>query len=264
MPPRDWIKEGVQDWDWRQSPARPQNPPQNPPPGDRIEMSGSLPLGFAETPAGLNGDSGKELSEAASETPHDEPLGFARAQLHETYIVAQTRDGFVLVDQHAAHERLVYERLKQARAAQTVERQILLLPTIVELPEADVERLVDAASMLADFGLVVESFGPGALAVREIPIVLKDGSVPALIHDLANQLQEDDKALIPLERKLDHVLATFACHHSVRAGRRLGIEEMNALLREMERTPGSGQCNHGRPTYIELKLGDIERLFGRG
>ncbi len=193
----------------------------------------------------------------------DAPLGAARAQIHGTYIIAQTTDGLVVVDQHAAHERLVYEKMKAARAAGGIERQALLIPTVVELEEAAVRRLDAAAPLLADFGLVIEAFGPGAILLREQPGVLKHLEADRLLRDLADVLAEDESAALPLERRLDHVLATLACHNSVRAGRRLLPEEMNALLREMERTPGSGQCNHGRPTYVELKLADIERLFGR-
>jgi DNA mismatch repair protein MutL len=192
----------------------------------------------------------------------DRPLGAARAQVHETYIVAQTCDGVVIVDQHAAHERLVYERLKAALEKSGVARQILLIPDIVELDETDVERLVARADELARFGLAIEAFGPGAVAVRETPALLGEIDSPALVRDLAEHMAEWDETL-PLERRLMHVAATMACHGSVRAGRRLKPEEMNALLREMEATPNSGQCNHGRPTYVELKLADIERLFGR-
>jgi DNA mismatch repair protein MutL len=192
----------------------------------------------------------------------DCPLGAARAQVHGTYIVAQTRDGVVIVDQHAAHERLVYERMKAALTKSGVARQILLIPDIVELDETDVERLAARADDLARFGLVLEAFGPGAVAVRETPALLGEIDSAALVRDLAEHMAEWDEAL-PLERRLMHVAATMACHGSVRAGRRLRPEEMNALLREMEATPNSGQCNHGRPTYVELKLADIERLFGR-
>jgi DNA mismatch repair protein MutL len=192
----------------------------------------------------------------------DRPLGAARAQVHETYIVAQTRDGIVIVDQHAAHERLVYERMKSALAANGVARQVLLIPDIVELDEADVERLAARSGELARFGLVIEAFGPGAIAVHETPALLGAIDGAALIRDLAEHVAEWDEAL-PLERRLMHVAATMACHGSVRAGRKLRPEEMNALLRDMEATPNSGQCNHGRPTYVELKLADIERLFGR-
>jgi DNA mismatch repair protein MutL len=192
----------------------------------------------------------------------DRPLGAARTQIHQTYIVSQTRDGLIVVDQHAAHERIVYERLKAALARSGVPRQILLIPDIVELDEATVERLVARTDELAAFGLLVESFGPGAVAVRETPALLGKVDAAALLRDLAEHMAEWDEAL-PLERRLLHVAATMACHGSVRAGRRLKPEEMNALLREMEDTPNSGQCNHGRPTYVELKLSDIERLFGR-
>jgi DNA mismatch repair protein MutL len=201
---------------------------------------------------------------AADADPYlmDRPLGAARAQLHGTYIVAQTRDGVVIVDQHAAHERLVYERMKTALTRSMVARQILLIPDIVELDAADVERLASRADELARFGLVLEAFGPGAVAVRETPAMLGEIHSAALVRDLAEHIAEWDEAL-PLERRLMHVAATMACHGSVRAGRALRPEEMNALLREMEATPNSGQCNHGRPTYVELKLADLGRLFGR-
>ena len=177
--------------------------------------------------------------------------------------MAQTRDGLVIVDQHAAHERLVYERLKAAMASNGVARQILLIPEIVELDEADGGAAARSRrANCARFGLAIESFGPGAVAVRETPALLGEIDAAALVRDLAEHMAEWDEAL-PLERRLMHVAATMACHGSVRAGRRLKPEEMNALLREMEATPNSGQCNHGRPTYVELKLADIERLFGR-
>jgi DNA mismatch repair protein MutL len=189
-------------------------------------------------------------------------LGAARAQLHETYIIAQTGDGVVIVDQHAAHERIVYERMKAALAANGIARQSLLIPEIVELDAADVARLLGRADELSRYGLAIESFGPGAVAVRETPALLGAIDAGALVRDLAEHMAEWDEAL-PLERRLLAVAATMACHGSVRAGRRLKPEEMNALLREMEDTPNAGQCNHGRPTYVELKLADIERLFGR-
>jgi len=241
-------------WDWRNSPVYP--------------TQGATALaGFAEA-AQAAFDTGAPLAdvraEAADAAPDlvDRPLGAARAQLHETYILAQTRDGIVIVDQHAAHERIVYERMKAALAKSGVARQILLIPEIVELDEADVERLTARAAELAKFGLVLEAFGPGAVAVSETPSLLGETDAQALVRDLAEHLAEWDEAL-PLERRLLHVSATMACHGSVRAGRRLKGDEMNALLREMEATPNSGQCNHGRPTYVELQLGDIERLFGR-
>src|SRR5262249_6058676 len=201
-------------------------------------------------------------SDVADVSLTDHPLGAARAQLHETYIVAQTRDGLVLIDQHAAHERIVYERMKSALEKAGIPRQILLIPEIVELDEADIDRLVARAEELTRYGLLIEPFGPGAVAVRETPSLLGEIDATALVRDLSQHLAEWDETL-PLERRLMHVAATMACHGSVRAGRRLKPEEMNALLREMEQTPNSGQCNHGRPTYVELKLSDIERLFGR-
>ena len=193
----------------------------------------------------------------------DRPLGAARAQVHETYIVAQTRDGMVIVDQHAAHERLVYERMKAAIGEGGVARQILLIPDVVELDEADVERLVGARRRARRASASsIERFGPGAVRCARRRRCSARSTPPALVRDIAEHLAEWDAAL-PLERRLMHVAATMACHGSVRAGRRLKPEEMNALLREMEATPHSGQCNHGRPTYVELKLADIERLFGR-
>ena len=194
--------------------------------------------------------------------PAAHPLGAARAQLHTTYIVAETPDGVVLVDQHAAHERLVYERLKRQLEDGGIARQILLVPAVVELDPDDCARLLEHAAGLAAFGLAIESFGPGAVLVRETPTLLGEVAAIALVKDLADHLAEWDDAL-PLERRLAHVAATMACHGSVRAGRRLKPEEMNALLREMEATPNSGQCNHGRPTYVKLKLADLEKLFGR-
>jgi DNA mismatch repair protein MutL len=203
---------------------------------------------------------GEQLSDCGPLLAH--PLGAARAQVHDTYIVAQTQDGLVVVDQHAAHERIVYERLKEAIAKTGVPRQILLIPEIVELDEADVDRLVSRADELSRYGLVIEAFGPGAVALRETPALLGAIDGVGLVRDLAEHIGEWDETL-PLERRLMQIASSMACHGSVRAGRRLKPEEMNALLREMERTPNSGQCNHGRPTYVELKLSDIERLFGR-
>ena len=249
-------------FDWRNSPARP------------VPMAasrGNVAFGFAEAAQDTyqeafdvgepSADARIESFEPAAEQI-ESPLGAARAQIHETYIVSQTRDGLVIVDQHAAHERIVYERMKAAVEKSGVARQILLIPEIVELDEADAARLVARAEDLAKFGLAIESFGPGAIAVRETPSMLGDVDVRGLLRDLAEHMAEWDDSL-PLERRLLHVSATMACHGSVRAGRRLKPEEMNALLREMETTPNSGQCNHGRPTYVELKLTDIERLFGR-
>ena len=190
------------------------------------------------------------------------PLGAARAQIHETYIIAQSEDGLVIVDQHAAHERLVYERMKVMLADKGIERQMLLLPEVIDLDEAAAQRLADRAEEFAELGLVMESFGEGAVVVREVPALLGETDVQGLVKDLADELTDLGEALA-LKDKLADVCGTMACHGSIRAGRRLGGPEMNALLREMERTPHAGQCNHGRPTYVTLKLADIERLFGR-
>ncbi len=192
----------------------------------------------------------------------DFPLGVARGQLHETYVVAQTADGIVIVDQHAAHERLVHERMKKALSAAGVKRQTLLLPEVVEMDTADADRVLSCAGEFAELGLVLEAFGLGAIVVRETPALLGQADVQGLVRDLADELADLDEAL-SLKERLDAICGTMACHGSVRAGRHLSAEEMNALLREMEATPHSGQCNHGRPTYVELKLADIERLFGR-
>ncbi|MDE1969745.1 MAG: DNA mismatch repair endonuclease MutL [Alphaproteobacteria bacterium] len=190
------------------------------------------------------------------------PLGAACAQVHETYIVAQTADGLVIVDQHAAHERLVYEAMKAEIAAAGVKRQILLIPEVVELDPADAARVVARAAELAELGLVIEAFGPGAVVVREVPAILGEADAKGLVRDLADELAELGGAL-SLKERLEHVCGTIACHGSVRAGRRLNQAEMNALLRQMEATPHSGQCNHGRPTYVALSLAEIEKLFGR-
>ncbi|MGD0189733.1 MAG: DNA mismatch repair endonuclease MutL [Rhizomicrobium sp.] len=190
------------------------------------------------------------------------PLGVARAQLHETYIVSQTADGIVIVDQHAAHERLVYERMKHALESGQVARQPLLIPEVVELDPAEVERITSRGEELHSLGLVIEPFGPDAVMVREMPALLGKADVKALVRDLADDIAETGSAL-SLKERLEEIAGTYACHMSVRAGRRLTADEMNALLRDMEATPHSGQCNHGRPTYVELKLADIERLFGR-
>jgi len=190
------------------------------------------------------------------------PLGIARAQLHETYIISQTQDGIIIVDQHAAHERLVYEKMKASLEGQGIERQTLLIPEIVELSDADVQRLLDRKGELKDMGLSFEGFGEGAVAVSETPSLLGEMNIQKLMQDLADDISEYDEAL-SLKEKFEHVCGTMACHGSVRAGRILNNDEMNSLLRQMENTPHSGQCNHGRPTYVELKLADVERLFGR-
>jgi len=201
-------------------------------------------------------------SESVSADRQDYPLGAARAQVHGTYVVAQTEDGIVIVDQHAAHERLVYERMKRQLAENGVARQILLIPEVVELDEPATERLVARAEELAELGLAIERFGPGAVVAREVPALLGEINLQGLLRDLADELAELGQALA-LREHLEAVCSTMACHGSVRAGRQLNVEEMNELLREMEATPHSGQCNHGRPTYVELKLADIEKLFGR-
>jgi DNA mismatch repair protein MutL len=190
------------------------------------------------------------------------PLGAARTQLHDNYILAQTESGLILVDQHAAHERLVYERMKAALEVGGVPRQGLLLPEVVELDPAQVELVLARGDELAGLGLAVEAFGEGALLVREVPALLGNPDVPELIRALARDFAEIDQAH-SLQEALERVCATLACHGSVRAGRRLTLAEMNALLREMEATPNSGQCNHGRPTYVTLSRADIERLFAR-
>jgi len=239
--------------------------------------------GFDETPqAAFTHDfapPGADLRQEAypgspeSDSVGDHPLGAARAQLHETYIVAQTRDGLVLVDQHAAHERLVYERLKRERAAGGIARQGLLIPDVVEMAPDDAARLLEAAPDLERLGLTLEAFGSGAVLVREVPAALAGASTRTLVIDILDalvgsgleegSLDGDDAGGGPLSRRLDAILSRMSCHGSIRAGRRLRPEEMNALLREMEATPLSGTCNHGRPTFVALKLGDIERLFGR-
>lgn len=192
----------------------------------------------------------------------DRPLGAARAQLHETYIVAQTRTSVVIVDQHAAHERLVYERMKAMLADSGVQRQVLLIPAIVNVSEEEAHALLERETELAELGLVLEGFGTGAVAVREVPALLGDTDVSGLVKDLAAEILNEGQGF-SLRDRLQAICSRMACHGSVRAGRRLAPEEMNALLREMEATPYTGQCNHGRPTYVELKLTDIERLFGR-
>lgn len=203
-----------------------------------------------------------ETAASPSPEPVLYPLGAARAQLHENYIIAQTENGLVIVDQHAAHERLVFEQMRNALHSRRPPSQVLLIPEIIDLPEEDCDRLMDHAAGFDALGLVIERFGPGAVAVRETPAMLGEVNVQGLVRQLADEIAEWDAAST-LANKLEYVAATMACHGSVRSGRRMRPEEMNALLRQMENTPGSGQCNHGRPTYIELKLSDIERLFGR-
>ncbi|WP_394728147.1 DNA mismatch repair endonuclease MutL [Altererythrobacter sp. GH1-8] len=205
-------------------------------------------------------------AEEAAPLPEDAaefPLGIARGQVANTYIVAESADGLVLVDQHAAHERLVLERLRAAGAGEAAARsQALLVPDVVEMDEVDCDRLEEAADGFAKFGLVIERFGPSAMLVRAMPHALRKGDSQALLTDLADDIAKHGQALL-LEEKIEHVLATMACHGSVRAGRALSVAEMNALLREMEATPRSGQCNHGRPTWVKLSMEDVEKLFGR-
>jgi len=190
------------------------------------------------------------------------PLGAAVAQIHETYIVAQTRDGMVLVDQHAAHERLTYEKMKNDLQQGGIKRQPLLIPEIVEIDEPSADRLLSRKAELEQLGLVIDSFGKGVIAVQEVPALIGTGDVRKMIIDLADDIVTFGQTMA-LKERLEDICSTMACHGSVRAGRRLTIDEMNALLRQMECTPHSGQCNHGRPTYVELKRADIEKLFGR-
>lgn len=200
-------------------------------------------------------------AEEAAPAP-DYPLGTARGQVHENYIIAQTANGMVIVDQHAAHERLVYEKLKRQMNENGVAAQALLIPEIVELSANDCARLMELAEELAKLGLGIEAFGGSAIAVRETPAILGTVNARALILDVLDELAEGESSNI-VQAKIEAILSRVACHGSIRSGRWMRAEEMNALLREMEATPHSGQCNHGRPTYVELKLADIERLFGR-
>ncbi len=217
--------------------------------------------GFADMQASYSA-----RSEPAPDLPQEvavsAPLGAARAQVHENYIIAQTADGIVIVDQHAAHERLVYERLKRQMEGRGIAAQALLIPEIIDLPEADCATLADAAPDLAPLGLMIEPFGGGAIAVRETPAILGNVDARALILDVLDELN-DQGGNDTLRARIDAILSRMSCHGSIRSGRRMQADEMNALLREMEATPMSGQCNHGRPTYVALKLSDIERLFGR-
>jgi DNA mismatch repair protein MutL len=219
------------------------------------------PMGFAEAPQAPP-PAREEWAQPIDEQSQTHPLGAARAQLHENYIVAQTATGIVIVDQHAAHERLVYERLKRQMAETGIRAQALLIPEIVELSPTDAARLLDAAPALARIGLTIEPFGGTAIAIRETPAILGPVDGEALLRDVLDELvDQGDSQLV--RAKIDAILSRMACHGSVRSGRQMRPEEMNALLREMEATPLSGQCNHGRPTYVELSLHDIERLFGR-
>ncbi|WP_065336206.1 DNA mismatch repair endonuclease MutL [Tritonibacter mobilis] len=239
-----------------QAPGQPAAPSYPAPPS-------AEPAGFAEFSGAY---SGRLVEEAAVEPEahpiEDLPLGAARGQVHENYIIAQTRDGMVIVDQHAAHERLVYEKLKHQMAENGVATQGLLIPEIVELSDGDCARLLDVADDLAKFGLGFEAFGGSAVAVRETPAILGEVNAEAMIRDILDELADQGESQL-VQARLEAILSRVACHGSIRSGRRMRGEEMNALLREMEATPHSGQCNHGRPTYVELKLADIERLFGR-
>ena len=214
----------------------------------------SAPMARTDSPSNQSPES---LNEIASF-----PLGAAQAQLHKNYIVAQTNEGLVIVDQHAAHERLVYEKMKIDLKEGGIKRQVLLIPEVVDLEHVKIQRLLELKDDFARLGLVLEEFGEGAILVREIPSILGDINVKNLVIDIVDELEEFGSSTL-LEDKLGHICGTIACHSSVRSGRTLRVEEMNALLREMEATPHSGQCNHGRPTYVELKLSDIEKLFGR-
>ena len=231
-------------------------------PGQRVAEPGTAwRAAEAETLAAPRGRAEEAAPVAAQD--RDYPLGIARGQVANTYIVAEAKDGLVLVDQHAAHERLVLERLKSAGAEEAVKRsQALLIPEVVELEEPSCDRLEEAADALAQHGLVIERFGPSAMLVRSLPHAIARTDPEKLLRDIDDDLALNGEALL-LGEKLDLVLATMACHGSVRAGRTLRVDEMNALLREMERTPRSGQCNHGRPTWVKLSMEDVEKLFGR-
>ncbi|MFU8864436.1 MAG: DNA mismatch repair endonuclease MutL [Rhodobacterales bacterium] len=250
---------------FRSEPALPHQPARiyqmdRPSLGARQASYAAQAPGFAEMPASSYAARVEEASPEVEETAL--PLGAARAQVHENYIIAQTESGMVIVDQHAAHERLVYERLKRQMAESGIAAQALLIPEIVELSPTDCARLMEHADDLARLGLGIEPFGGGAVAVRETPALLGPVNARAMVLDILDELA-DQGTSTGLQSQLEAILSRVACHGSVRSGRRMRAEEMNALLREMEETPHSGQCNHGRPTYVELKLADIERLFGR-
>ena len=270
------VQPKAMNFDWRESPYAPTTEPTFPASGAMEEQAQN---GFVTQPppeepqpaTEVQGRMADVTAPSADARANDtipaedilaRPLGAARAQIFENYILAQTEDGLVIVDQHAAHERLVYERLKASLAEKGIARQGMLIPHIVEMEEEDAARLQDAQDDLTQLGLTLEPFGPGAIAVRETPAILGKPNIDRLVRDIADDLAEWDKAT-RIEEKILHIAATMACHGSIRSGRRLRAEEMDALLREMEATPHSGQCNHGRPTYVELKLTDIERLFGR-
>lgn len=236
-------------------------------PANRVSEAGRAWRDYEQAvmapPAGRNAGLDIQATEDAEPPVAEHPLGVARGQVAQTYIVAEAADGLVIVDQHAAHERLVLERLRAAGAGESAAAaQALLMPEVVEMDEADCDRLEDNAARFASLGLSLERFGPDAMLVRSLPAALKQADPAALLRDIADDLAQNGEALL-LNERIDHVLATMACHGSVRAGRSLNHAEMNALLREMERTPRSGQCNHGRPTWVKLSMADVEKLFGR-
>ena len=202
------------------------------------------------------------IPESAPEPSDKYPLGFARAQIHGTYILSETPESLVIVDQHAAHERLVYEKMKQEQASAGIKRQTLLLPEIVDLPDEALKAILSRQQDLHQLGLVIDKFGLTAIMVREVPAILGKADWKQLIYDLSSEILDMDTTL-QLSEQLNEIMGTLACHNSVRAGRQLSLDEMNALLRQMEATPYSGQCNHGRPTYIKLQRPEIEKLFGR-
>ncbi len=223
------------------------------------ELSGNTP----ELSARESSPASQPVPTQEAEVPTESlPLGAARGQVHENYIIAQTSDGMVIVDQHAAHERLVYEKLKHQMAKDGIAAQALLIPEIVELSAEDCSRLMEVADELSGVGLTIEQFGGSAIAVRETPAILGEVDARSLLLDVLDELSDQGESQI-VQAKIDAILSRVACHGSIRSGRWMRAAEMNALLREMEATPHSGQCNHGRPTYVELKLADIERLFGR-
>ena len=253
--------------------AEPSGQSARPPMGHVPQVQPAYPdTGFSSAASGLGEPAPTPYEQDAAPTAriepstgevlNDFPLGVARAQLHETYVITQTEDGIVIVDQHAAHERLVYEDMKRQMAAGGVKRQAMLIPDIVELTEDEATRVLERADELAELGLEIEAFGAGAICVRATPALFGEMDAGGLIRDLADDFAEYDAGLA-LKERFEEVMGNMACRGSVRAGRRLNGDEMNALLRQMEATPHSGQCNHGRPTYVELKLADIERLFGR-
>ncbi|MGI9363564.1 MAG: DNA mismatch repair endonuclease MutL [Rhizobiaceae bacterium] len=255
---RNYAQPYGQNYDWHESANRPHD--NGPDAAQTTGFGEETQAGFSLTDA----PSADIRSDTYETNGQDEalPLGAARAQLHKNYIIAQTQGGLVIVDQHAAHERLVYERMKEQMATNGVASQMLLIPEIVEMSEQDVNRILEHCDALSKLGLLLEGFGPGALAVRATPALLGEVDCTALLRDLSDEIAQWGTASLVAE-KIDYVAATMSCHGSVRSGRKLLPQEMNQLLRDMEATPNSGQCNHGRPTYIELKLADIEKLFGR-